>query len=182
MKIARIQGREILDSRGNPTVEVDVTLEDGAFGRAAVPSGASTGEREALELRDGEARYLGKGVRSWLNPAAFSLPANGTWGNLGRDIASGPTLWQDDMAAEKSFRLTERNTLIFRAEAFNLFNRAQYGQPNSALATKADPANPKQLVISAPATFGQITSTINSTGLVGTGTPRVMEFALRLTY
>ena len=64
MKIARIHGREILDSRGNPTVEVDVTLEDGAFGRAEVPSGASTGEREALELRDGDAaRYLGKGVR-----------------------------------------------------------------------------------------------------------------------
>ena len=64
MKIAQIQGREILDSRGNPTVEVDVTLEGGAFGRAAVPSGASTGEREALELRDGEpGRYLGKGVR-----------------------------------------------------------------------------------------------------------------------
>ena len=64
MKIARIQGREILDSRGNPTVEVDVTLESGAFGRAAVPSGASTGEREALELRDGDpSRYLGKGVR-----------------------------------------------------------------------------------------------------------------------
>ncbi|MEP7304777.1 MAG: phosphopyruvate hydratase [Acidobacteriota bacterium] len=64
MKIAQIQGREILDSRGNPTVEVDVTLEGGAVGRAAVPSGASTGEREALELRDGESsRYLGKGVR-----------------------------------------------------------------------------------------------------------------------
>jgi enolase len=64
VKITRIQGREILDSRGNPTVEVDVALEDGGFGRAAVPSGASTGEREALELRDGDAtRYLGKGVR-----------------------------------------------------------------------------------------------------------------------
>ena len=59
-----MHGREILDSRGNPTVEVDVTLEGGAFGRAAVPSGASTGEREALELRDGDKkRYLGKGVR-----------------------------------------------------------------------------------------------------------------------
>ncbi len=58
-----MKGREILDSRGNPTVEVDVTLESGAFGRAAVPSGASTGEREALELRDGDKkRYLGKGV------------------------------------------------------------------------------------------------------------------------
>ncbi len=64
MKITRVVAREILDSRGNPTVEVDVTLEGGAFGRAAVPSGASTGEREALELRDGDAtRYGGKGVR-----------------------------------------------------------------------------------------------------------------------
>jgi enolase len=63
MKIATVRGREILDSRGNPTVEVDVTLEGGGFGRAAVPSGASTGEREALELRDGDkGRYLGKGV------------------------------------------------------------------------------------------------------------------------
>ena len=62
--IADIVGREILDSRGNPTVEVDVTLEDGAFGRAAVPSGASTGAHEAVEKRDGEPdRYLGKGVR-----------------------------------------------------------------------------------------------------------------------
>ena len=65
MKIAAVHGREILDSRGNPTVEVDVSLADGAFGRAAVPSGASTGEREALELRDGDKqRFLGKGVLS----------------------------------------------------------------------------------------------------------------------
>ena len=62
--IVDIIGREILDSRGNPTVEVDVVLEDGAWGRAAVPSGASTGEHEAVELRDGDAkRYRGKGVR-----------------------------------------------------------------------------------------------------------------------
>ncbi len=64
MQIKRIVGREILDSRGNPTVEVDVELTGGGFGRAAVPSGASTGTREALELRDGDkARYGGKGVR-----------------------------------------------------------------------------------------------------------------------
>jgi enolase len=63
MKILDIKAREILDSRGNPTIEVDVVLDGGARGRAAVPSGASTGEREALELRDGDARrYLGKGV------------------------------------------------------------------------------------------------------------------------
>ncbi len=61
--IIDIHGREILDSRGNPTVEVDVLLEDGSFGRAAVPSGASTGAHEAVELRDGDkSRYLGKGV------------------------------------------------------------------------------------------------------------------------
>lgn len=61
--ILAIKGREILDSRGNPTVEVDVLLEDGSFGRAAVPSGASTGSHEAIELRDGDKkRYLGKGV------------------------------------------------------------------------------------------------------------------------
>jgi enolase len=63
LNIASVHGREILDSRGNPTVEVDVGLASGAFGRAAVPSGASTGEREALELRDGDKkRYLGRGV------------------------------------------------------------------------------------------------------------------------
>jgi len=75
VKIIRVHAREILDSRGNPTVEVDVTLEGGAFGRAAVPSGASTGEREALELRDGDAtRYGGKGVRKAV-------------GNVNREIA-----------------------------------------------------------------------------------------------
>ena len=63
MKIEKIVAREVLDSRGNPTVEVDVVLESGVVGRAAVPSGASTGENEAIELRDGDkSRYLGKGV------------------------------------------------------------------------------------------------------------------------
>ena len=62
-KIIEVRGREILDSRGNPTVEVDVRLENGSVGRAAVPSGASTGVFEALELRDDESRYLGKGVQ-----------------------------------------------------------------------------------------------------------------------
>jgi len=62
-EIVSVHGREIFDSRGNPTVEVDVRLESGAFGRAAVPSGASTGQREAVELRDGDKRLGGKGVR-----------------------------------------------------------------------------------------------------------------------
>src|SRR3982750_3309657 len=63
MEIVKVVGREILDSRGNPTVEADVYLADGSMGRAAVPSGASTGEHEAVELRDGDKkRYLGKGT------------------------------------------------------------------------------------------------------------------------
>ena len=62
-KIVEVTAREIMDSRGNPTVEADIKLASGAVGRAAVPSGASTGTREALELRDGDkARYRGKGV------------------------------------------------------------------------------------------------------------------------
>ena len=83
MRIADVHAREILDSRGNPTIEADVTLECGAMGRASVPSGASTGEHEAVELRDGdEGRYLGKGVqtavknvRERIAPEIVGLPA-----------------------------------------------------------------------------------------------------------
>ncbi len=83
MEIVKILGREILDSRGNPTVEADVWLADGSFGRAAVPSGASTGEHEAVELRDGDkARYLGKGtlkavshIAAELTPALLGMDA-----------------------------------------------------------------------------------------------------------
>ncbi len=68
MEITKIVGREILDSRGNPTIEADVYLVDGSMGRAAVPSGASTGEHEAVELRDGDKdRYQGKGTRDAVN-------------------------------------------------------------------------------------------------------------------
>src|SRR5271163_4781759 len=74
MEITKIAGREILDSRGNPTVEADVHLADGSLGRAAVPSGASTGEHEAVELRDGDkARYLGKGTRTAVKNIADHL-------------------------------------------------------------------------------------------------------------
>jgi enolase len=67
--IVDLIGREIIDSRGNPTVECDVLLESGVMGRAAVPSGASTGSREAIELRDGDkGRYLGKGVMNLRGP------------------------------------------------------------------------------------------------------------------
>src|SRR3989440_6002138 len=76
-KIARVHARQVIDSRGNPTVEADVILAGGALGRAAVPSGASTGEHEALELRDGDKnRYLGKGVtKAVRNVTQKILPA-----------------------------------------------------------------------------------------------------------
>jgi enolase len=77
--IVDIIGREVIDSRGNPTVECDVLLESGAMGRAAVPSGASTGSREAIELRDGDkSRYLGKGVLKAvdnINTEILAVPA-----------------------------------------------------------------------------------------------------------
>ena len=73
-EIIDIRGREVLDSRGTPTVEVDVLLEDGSFGRAAVPSGASTGAHEAVELRDGDkARFNGKGVLKAVNAVNTEL-------------------------------------------------------------------------------------------------------------
>jgi enolase len=114
MKIVDVKGREIMDSRGNPTVEVDVTLDGGAFGRAGVPSGASTGEREALELRDGDkSRYLGKGVRKavaningeiassikgkdfsqrQLDEAMIALDGTGTKSRLGANALLGVSL------------------------------------------------------------------------------------------
>jgi enolase len=69
--IIDVTGRQVFDSRGNPTVEVDVVLDDGSFGRAIVPSGASTGTHEAVELRDGGKPFLGKGVT---RPSASSTP------------------------------------------------------------------------------------------------------------
>ena len=77
MKIEKVHAREIIDSRGNPTVEVEVTLENGVMGRASVPSGASTGENEALELRDGDKkRFGGKGVLKAVENVIERLPRN----------------------------------------------------------------------------------------------------------
>ncbi len=111
--ITKVVGREILDSRGNPTVEVDITLVDGSFGRASVPSGASTGSHEAVELRDKEDRYLGKGVskavanvnnaiaqaiqgkdfdQASLDKALIELDSTENKGNLGANAILGVSL------------------------------------------------------------------------------------------
>ncbi len=151
---------------------INVTLSRSA---SALPDGNNVNQRP--DRVAGVPIYLpGRAVHAWLNPAAFAVPAAGTWGDLAKNVITGPPLWQDDSTIEKTFRLTERNRLIFRAEAFNLFNRAQYGQPGSSLNVGSNGA------VSIPASFGVITSTVNPAGLVGTGTPRELEFALRITY
>lgn len=151
---------------------INVTLSRSA---SALPDGNNVNERP--NRVPGVPIYLsGRGINKWLNPAAFSVPANGTWGNAAKNIATGPPLWQDDSTIEKTFRVTERNNVIFRAEAFNVFNRAQYGQPGSGL----NVGSAGQIVPTS--SFGVITATVNPSGLVGTGTPREFEFSLRLTY
>lgn len=101
--ITDIRGREILDSRGNPTVEVDVTLSDGAFGRAAVPSGASTGAHEAVELRDGDkARYGGKGVLKALEAVNQELADVLTGFDAGDQLTLDRTMIELDGTANKS--------------------------------------------------------------------------------
>ena len=108
----------------------------------------------------------GQSMSEWINPAAFAVPAPGTFGNAPRNAVRGPDFWQADIGVSKFIPLTERANLQFRAEAFNIFNRAQLGQPQADLSTSS---------------FGEILSTIN-TGPVGTGTPRQIQLALRLTF
>ena len=122
-----------------------------------------------------------RSTAQWINHDAFSLPGLGAWGNSGRNIAVGPALWQNDSAIEKTFHVTERNNIIFRTEAFNFFNRAQYANPSATLIVTTNPVT-KARTLTVPSSFGNITSTVNSAGLVGTGTPRVLEFSLRVTY
>jgi len=107
------------------------------------------------------------------NPLAFSVPANGTWGNLGRNALRAPGLWQMDTALVKRFRLTEKTYLGVRAELFNVFNRAQLGPYVVALSS----ANGKIV----PANFGSVQGPFNSTP-IGTGTPRQFQFMMRLDF
>jgi hypothetical protein len=108
----------------------------------------------------------GQTINEWLNPAAFAVPAPFTWGDLGRYIARGPHEWEGELGLSKRTALTERYTLNFRAEAFNLFNHPNYANPVSNFSSGA---------------FGLITSILNS-GPTGTGGTRKIEFMLRLEF
>jgi hypothetical protein len=116
-------------------------------------------------------------THQWLNPAAYAVPANGAWGNAGRNLVRGPGHWQADMALQKSFAVWEKLSTSFRAEAFNIFNVAQYGTPAVAL-TSSGASNNLQIV---PANFGLINSAF-STVPTGSGTPRQIELSVRLDF
>ena len=102
----------------------------------------------------------------WINPAAFLIPAAGTFGNLGRNALRAPGIWQVDLGLSKYVNLTERLNLRFRADVFNIFNRAQYGNPNSDLSL---------------GNFGVITTPVNSQA-VGRGRPREFQFSVKLSF
>lgn len=129
-----------------------------------VPSGQTQNQRADYT---GEPVYLpNANENGWLNPAAFALPAPGTYGNSGRNRFRGPGLWQADLGLSKKVQVTERIQLLFRTEVFNVFNRAQFGNPV---------ANRNA------STFGRILSTAND-GATGTGTSRQIQLNLRLNF
>jgi hypothetical protein len=146
-------------STGRP---VNITIKRSP---SQLPDGNTGGQRP--NLVPGVSIYAAnQTIDNWFNPAAFVLPAKGTWGNLGRYAARGPGYYEIDTALQKTFRLSERFGLNFRAEAFNLFNHPIFANPNGNVSSGG---------------FGQITSILN-TGAVGTGTPRRIEFAMRLDF
>lgn len=130
----------------------------------AVPSGQTQSQR--ADYIGGDPYLPNPGPDGWLNRAAFAVPAAGAYGNSGRNRFRAPGLWQADLALAKRFRLSEQMNVDFRAEAFNLFNRAQYGSPVSNISVS---------------TFGQILQTAND-GATGTGTSRQIQFMLRLNF
>jgi hypothetical protein len=135
------------------------------------PYGINSGLRP--NLVPGQSLFLsGNAVpsgRLWLNPAAFAMPANLTWGNLPRNAVRAPGLWQIDSSMQKRFPIRERMGVNFRADVFNLLNRAQIGNPSAKWTAPTGTS------------FGQITSPF-TTNPVGTGTARQMQFSLRFEY
>jgi Carboxypeptidase regulatory-like domain len=114
-----------------------------------------------------------KSPQNWLNYAAFTTPAKGTWGNLGRNAVRGPRHWQVDPALSKRFAITERIGTTFRAEAFNVFNHAQYGKPAVNWAPAGSVPNPNN--------YGVITTAYN-TNTAGSGGPRDLQFSLKMDF
>ena len=143
-----------------------VTLSRSA---SALPDGINSSQRP--DMVPGQPLYpTNQTPDLWLNPYAFTTPANGQWGNAGRNNVRMPGIWAVDTSIEKRFPVNERVAVSFRADVFNIFNRGQIGKPNLKW---TDPAQ--------GTTFGAITSPY-TLAAVGTGTPRQMQFMLRLSF
>ncbi len=133
--------------------------------RSALPDGNNSGQRP--NLVPGVPIYpANQSIDNWFNPAAFAVPAAGTYGNLGRNIGRGPGWYEIDTALQKVFSLTESLRLQFRAEAFNVLNHPIYANPPGNISSGS---------------FGVITN-VRNTGAVGTGTPRRIQLSLRLNF
>lgn len=144
---------------------VNVTIDRDA---SAVPDGNSRNQRPNLVPGVSLTPSGGSTIAQWINPAAFTIPASGTFGNAPRNITRAPGVWQVDAGLGKHISFSERVHLQFRAEVFNIFNHPQYAAPQADFS-------------SGPGIFGSIISTVN-TGPVGTGTPRQMQFLLRADF
>jgi hypothetical protein len=150
---------------------VNVTVDRSA---AAVPDGNNTNQRPDLVPGVSLIPLGGSTVAEWINPAAFAVPAAGTFGDAPRNLARGPSAWQIDMGLGKHIAVTERASLDFRAEFFNIFNHPQYGLPLSDFSVAPGPNG-----------FGNIIGTVSTTtpvSPVGSGTPRQMQFSLRFAF
>jgi hypothetical protein len=143
---------------------VNVTITRAA---SVVPGGYTASQRPDLVPGVSLTPPGGSTPAQWINPAAFRTPAPGTWGNAGRNLARGPALTPVDLGLMKRVGISERAAIEFRAEAFNLLNRAQLGQPAGD--------------VTVPAQFGVITAAVNTTP-IGSGTPRQLQFMLRAVF
>jgi hypothetical protein len=144
----------------------------------ALPDGNTSGQRPNYVL--GAPIYAAdQNINNWFNAAAFSVPANGTWGNLGRYIANGPGAFEIDSSLQKRFRVTERLALNFRAAAFNLLNHPEFKTPGATVGSVVGSGS--NLSIKPSASFGRITGVLN-TGATGTGAPRRIEFMFRAEF
>lgn len=149
---------------GRSGLPVNVTVDRSA---SAAPDGNTQNQRPNLVPGIPLTPPGGSNAALWINPAAFAVPAPGTFGNAPRNVVRGPSIWQADVGLSKQISLTERIRLDFRAEAFNILNRPQYGAPQADL--------------SAANAFGAILATVN-TGPTGAGTPRQLQLMLRVGF
>ncbi|HEY8204905.1 MAG TPA: hypothetical protein VIF81_09280, partial [Pyrinomonadaceae bacterium] len=149
------------------------------------PGGGSSRQTRRPNLIPGVNPYLNND-RNFLNPAAFSIPAPGTFGNLPRNALKGPNFRQFDLIFNKRFRFSETTNIEFRTEIFNVLNHANFSNPastlNNALGTGTNQLQPGQPFTQSAAgsTFGLLRQTVERT--VGLGTSRQIQFALRLNF